>query len=113
MSTNVRADGRVEYVCGHGVGHTVEVPKGHEGAGYWVHGCDGCCPYLAVNSSGQRYYLHGKDVVLKDARIMPVYYFARTIRAEVLYELPEGFEVTWNTQTGMPVLKRIEDGQPN
>jgi hypothetical protein len=29
---NVREDGRIEYVCEHGVGH-----------GNHVHGCDGCC----------------------------------------------------------------------
>ena len=27
-----RADGRIEYVCEHGVGH-----------GNHIHGCDGCC----------------------------------------------------------------------
>lgn len=38
----VRADGRVERVCEHGVGH----PIGHMTAWQtWmgVHGCDGCC----------------------------------------------------------------------
>ena len=29
---SIRADGRVEYICEHGVGH-----------GNHVHGCDGCC----------------------------------------------------------------------
>jgi hypothetical protein len=39
---HVRADGRVERVCAHGVGH----PVGHVKAWQtWmgVHGCDGCC----------------------------------------------------------------------
>jgi hypothetical protein len=41
----VRADGRLERVCEHGVGHTV----GHKNAKMlkeeyiWIHGCDGCC----------------------------------------------------------------------
>ena len=34
-----RADGRIEWVCDHGVGHTVYAPFG----GDFVHGCDGCC----------------------------------------------------------------------
>ena len=34
-----RADGRVEQICAHGVGHTVFDPDSASG----VHGCDGCC----------------------------------------------------------------------
>lgn len=37
-----RADGRVEWVCEHGVGHTVYAPEKMKESGY-VHGCDGCC----------------------------------------------------------------------
>lgn len=39
---NVRGDGRVEWICEHGVGHTIYNPN------YWedVHGCDGCCSKL-------------------------------------------------------------------
>lgn len=33
-----RADGRIEWVCPHGVGHTAYSPNGD-----YVHGCDGCC----------------------------------------------------------------------
>ena len=39
-----RADGRIEWICKHGVGHTIEVPKKYEKVdAWWVHGCDGCC----------------------------------------------------------------------
>ncbi|MFA5407072.1 MAG: hypothetical protein WC307_06970 [Candidatus Nanoarchaeia archaeon] len=34
-----RADGRVEWTCDHGVGHTLFYPTGSDE----VHGCDGCC----------------------------------------------------------------------
>lgn len=34
-----RADGRLEWICEHGVGHTVYELKDW---GY-IHGCDGCC----------------------------------------------------------------------
>lgn len=37
-----RADGRFEWVCEHGVGHTIWFPKNSDG----VHGCDGCCREL-------------------------------------------------------------------
>ena len=39
-----RVDGRLEWVCEHGVGHTVYEPKG---SGF-VHGCDGCCKEVKV-----------------------------------------------------------------
>lgn len=37
-----RADGRIEWVCEHGVGHTIWYPKHSDS----VHGCDGCCKKL-------------------------------------------------------------------
>ena len=39
-----RLDGRVEWICEHGIGHTIYVPPEveHEDA-WWIHGCDGCC----------------------------------------------------------------------
>lgn len=38
-----RADGRIEWVCTHGVGHTVWCPNEN-----YIHGCDGCCRQLYV-----------------------------------------------------------------
>ena len=38
-----RLDGRVEWVCEHGVGHTIWHPRGSDS----VHGCDGCCRKFA------------------------------------------------------------------
>ena len=38
----MRADGRIECVCDHGVGHTICASKKVGRAGY-IHGCDGCC----------------------------------------------------------------------
>ena len=41
---DLREDGRVEYTCGHGIGHTVWVPPEYRKLkGWWSHGCDGCC----------------------------------------------------------------------
>jgi hypothetical protein len=39
-----RADGRVEQLCVHGVGHTISSPR--RGKHEFVHGCDGCCEEL-------------------------------------------------------------------
>lgn len=37
-----RSDGRIEWICDHGVGHTVWYPEGSSD----THGCDGCCSRL-------------------------------------------------------------------
>ena len=39
MNLVYRMDGRVEWKCEHGVGHTVYYPEGSDD----THGCDGCC----------------------------------------------------------------------
>lgn len=41
FTINRRADGRIELVCEHGVGHTVYAPNNN-----YIHGCDSCCRRL-------------------------------------------------------------------
>jgi len=39
-------DGRVEFICEHGCGHTIHIPSGiskKDEWAWWSHGCDGCC----------------------------------------------------------------------
>ncbi len=43
----VRLDGRIEYGCEHGVGHTVYSPNND-----YVHGCDRCCEGYTIISPG-------------------------------------------------------------
>jgi hypothetical protein len=62
--------------------------------------------YSHVNSKGQTYYLHSKDVTLKGGRQQTIYFFARDIREGALDELPEGRVVIENTRTGLPILKK-------
>jgi len=39
-----RTDGRQEWICEHGIGHTIRVPKEYwDVDAWWIHGCDGCC----------------------------------------------------------------------
>lgn len=46
---NWRADERLEWICPHGVGHTVFSPtREEEPEGHWIHGCDGCCKGLVT-----------------------------------------------------------------
>ena len=40
----LRADGRVELICTHGIGHTMAVPTAEkDNEDWWSHTCDGCC----------------------------------------------------------------------
>lgn len=43
----IRADGRVELICIHGIGHTMAIPKMYDTDkdrnAWWSHTCDGCC----------------------------------------------------------------------
>ncbi len=65
-------------------------------------------PYSITNSRGQNYFLHFKDVILKNGREQRIYFFAKVVKDEGSMEgLPEGFEVSENMQTGLPVLKKI------
>ena len=62
--------------------------------------------YAFKNSKGQTYYLHSKDVTLKNGRHQMIYFFAREARSGSLDAVPAGYEVMETKRTGMPVLKR-------
>ncbi len=59
-----------------------------------------------VNSKGQTYYLHSREVTLKGGRQQRIYFFAREEKDGVINELPEGFIVIENPRTGLPILKK-------
>ncbi|MBI2798490.1 hypothetical protein HYX70_04325 [Candidatus Saccharibacteria bacterium] len=61
-----------------------------------------------VNSKGQTYYLHQRDVTLKGGRQQRIYFFAREEKDGVIDELPAGYQVVENTRTGLPILKKAD-----
>lgn len=62
--------------------------------------------FAYTNSKGQTYYLHTRQVTLKNLRVQTIYFFARDVRDGALEAVPEGYEVVETERTGMPVLKR-------
>ncbi len=66
----------------------------------------GASAYSYTNAKGQTYYLHTKEVTLKNGRVQRIYYFARDIRDGSLDKVPAGYEVMETKRTNMPVLKR-------
>jgi hypothetical protein len=62
--------------------------------------------YAYTNSKSQTYYLHKKDVTLKNGRQQTIYFFARDVRDGSLNAVPAGYTVVETSRTGMPVLKK-------
>ena len=62
--------------------------------------------YAYTNSKGQTYYLHTREVTLKNGRVQRIYFFARDVRDGALEAVPEGYQVVETQRTGMPVLKK-------
>lgn len=62
--------------------------------------------YAYTNSKGQEYFLHKKDVTLKNGRQQTIYFFARDVRDGALDDVPAGYKVVETERTGMPVLKK-------
>ena len=58
-----------------------------------------------TNSKGTTYYLHGRDVTLKNDRIQRIYFFAKEIKDGALDAVPEG-RVVAESRNGLPVLKK-------
>ena len=58
-----------------------------------------------TNSKGTTYYLHGRDVKLKNDRMQRIYFFAKEIKDGALDAIPEG-RVVAESRNGLPVLKK-------
>lgn len=56
--------------------------------------------------SGKTYYLHGRNQELKGGHRVMLYYFAGTVKEGALDALPEGYFVSENPRTGLPLLKK-------
>ena len=57
--------------------------------------------------TGKTYYLHAKEVALKNGRKQKIFYFSGNAKdAGVLDQLPSGYEVMESSLTGLPMLKK-------
>ena len=62
--------------------------------------------YSYTNKKGQTYYLHTREVKLKNGRVQTIFFFARDVRDGSLAAVPAGYQVVETSRTGMPVLKK-------
>jgi hypothetical protein len=64
-------------------------------------------PYSVVSKkSGKTYILHSRNQQLKGGQHVVLYYFAGEAGPGAMEALPEGYEVSENSKTGLPLLKK-------
>ncbi len=64
-------------------------------------------PFSVVSKkSGKTYILHARNQELKGGQKVTLYYFAGAAGEAAIDKLPEGYEVSENTKTGLPLLKK-------
>ena len=56
--------------------------------------------------TGETYYLHSIDVILRGGRKQTIYYFGRQVKEGAMDDLPAGYAVMENSRTGLPMLKK-------
>ncbi len=62
--------------------------------------------YTHENSRGQTYYLHSRVTNLRGGRQQRIYFFAKTIKEGAIDAVPDGYIVSENQRTGLPLLKK-------
>lgn len=61
---------------------------------------------VVSNKSGKTYYLHAREQSLRGGNKVTLYFFAGEPKEGAIEELPEGYEVSENARTGLPILKK-------
>jgi len=56
--------------------------------------------------SGKQYFLHERKQELKGGQRVTLYFFAGEPKEGSIDALPSGYEVSENTSTGLPLLKK-------
>jgi len=61
---------------------------------------------VTSNKSGKTYHLHARRQKLKGGQEVTLYYFAGQPGEGAIDALPDGYEVSENARTGLPLLKK-------
>ena len=56
--------------------------------------------------SGKSYFLHARLQELRGGQKVTLYYFAGVAGKDAIDSLPEGYEISENARTGLPLLKK-------
>jgi hypothetical protein len=64
-------------------------------------------PFSTVSKkNGKTYILHSRQQTLRGGQTVTLYYFASEAGAGAMDKLPDGYAVTENDRTGLPLLKK-------
>jgi hypothetical protein len=61
---------------------------------------------VSSKKSGKTYHLHERRQKLKGGQEVTLYYFAGQPGEGAIDKLPDGYEVSENANTGLPLLKK-------
>ena len=61
---------------------------------------------VTSQKSGKEYFLHERKQQLKGGQQVTLYFFAGEAKDGAIEGLPAGYEVSENTSTGLPLLKK-------
>ncbi len=64
--------------------------------------------FSTTNRRQETYYLHARDVELRNHHAQRIYFFAKTQKPGAIDTLPEGYEIVENPRTALPVLRKIK-----
>ena len=65
--------------------------------------------YAYCNSRGETYYLHAREVQLRNGHRSYAFYFSKQIRrANALSRMPSGYAIKEMPRSAMPRLARVE-----
>ncbi|NCW27859.1 MAG: hypothetical protein EBV83_06145 [Verrucomicrobia bacterium] len=62
----------------------------------------------ASKKNGKTYFLHSRQQTLRGGQTVTLYYFASEAGPGAMDALPEGYQVTENERTGLPLLKKAK-----
>lgn len=61
---------------------------------------------VVSKKSGKTYYLHSREQELRGGRKVTLYYFGQEAKEGAIDALPQGYVVSENPKTGLPLLKK-------
>ncbi len=61
---------------------------------------------VVSKKSGKTYYLHSREQELRGGRKVTLYFFGQQIQDGAMDALPQGYIVSENPKTGLPLLKK-------
>ncbi len=61
---------------------------------------------VVSQKSGKTYFLHSRNQELKGGQRVMLYYFGGEAKEGAIDALPDGYEVSENSKTGLPLLKK-------